>query len=322
MPETSPLGEMSPAAVAMLRYEANLSTARHVLDDARHDCLNRLEAVQAQRPAFGFLGSKKQRDDYNSSLTAIESQLRLIDSMIARVNSARERMQPSLRAAMVDYLNHADPMYHQGLRASRFHEHWRRAHAVLADRLRGFVRDARNAHGGISADAEAGRARFSGDTAWRLTTARNAAGEVDRELAALNEVTAGHSSFVGETPFAQIRLPLLESWNCSQKIDTLTLKSPVEAAIEAERLLSEFIELRQPSLATVLGIFESAAGEHAQLAEARLRQCWSGLLGYAEAHLVSDAELEPTLADIERRQAQAERARLTGQAYRPFDSER
>lgn len=322
MSETSPLADMSPAIVSMLRDEANLTTARHVLDDARNDSLNRLDTLRTERPAFGFLGSKKQRDDYNASVAAVETQLRAIDAMIARVTAARDRLQPSLRAGLVDYVGRVDPMYRQGLRASRFHEHWRRAHAVVADRVKAFIRDAKGAQSAIAADVTARRSAHSADTAWNLTNARNAGIELDRELKALNDVSLEHQSSVTGTPFVQLRLPVIEAWNCIQKIDTLVIKPPAEALTEVNRLVGEFTELRQPSLTTLLNLFEAVAAEHAQLAETRLRQCWSSLLGYAEAHLVSDADLEPTLADIEQRQAQAERARFNTFNPRPFDSER
>jgi hypothetical protein len=322
MQETSQFAELSPAVVAMLRDEANLSTARHVLDDARQDCLLRLDEIKAQRPAFGFLAASKKREEYASAVSQIEAQQRSLESMISRVNAARERLQPGLRASLVDYLNRADPMYRQGLRASRFHEHWRRGHTIVQDRLKAFLRDTRDSRHAINSDAAAGRARHSNDAIWRLGNARNAAVELDREIDALNQVAAEHKSFVENTPFAQIQLPVIESWHCMEKIDTVTLRPPVDALVEVDALLNEFMELRQPSLATIQGMFNGATAEHAQLAETRLRQCWSSLLAYAEAHLVSDAELEPTLYDIERRQAEAERARVVSQAVRPFDSER
>jgi len=322
MPDSNPTVDIPPAIVSLLRDEANLSTARHVLDDARNDCLNRLETLRANRPPFGFLGSKKQRDDYAVAVSAVESQLQVIDAMIARVSAARDRVQPGLRAALVDYLNQVDPMYRQGLRASRFHEHWRRAHAVVADRVKAFVRDAKGAQTAIAADATAHRTTYSTDSNWHLGNARNAAIELDRELKALNDVSAEHRSFVEGTPFADLHLPTVEKWACIQKIDTLMTRAPVDGLSEVNRLITEFVDLRQPVLATLQGIFDSVAAEHAQLAEARLRQCWSSLLSYAEAHLVSDADLEPTLAEIEERQANADRARFGVQGPRPFDSER
>ena len=322
MPEANPFAEMAPPIVAMLRDEANLSTARHVLDDARQDCLNRLETIRAQRPAFGFLASKKNRDDYATSLASVEAQLSTIDGMITRVGNARDRLQPTLRAALVDYLNGVDPMYRQGFRASRFHERWRRAHAVVADRLKAFLRDSREMRNAVAGDVQRARPKLSSDAIWNLGNARKAAVELDREIDALNQVTAEHRSFVEGTPFAEIRLPVVERWFCMERVDAITLRAPTEALAEAERLLSEFNDLRLPSLTTMIGIFEAAAAEHNQLAETRLRQCWSSLLAHAEAHLVSDAELEPTLQDIERRQSDAERQRLYAQVVRPFDAER
>lgn len=322
MPETSPLADMPPAIVSLLRDEANLSTARHVLDDARNDCLNRLETLRAERPPFGFLGSKKQRDDYAAAVNGVEAQLQLIDAMINRVTIARDRVQPGLRAALVDYLNQADPMYRQGLRAGRFHEHWRRAHAVVADRVKAFIRDSKGAQTAITADANGRRTSYSSEATWNLTNARNAAIELDRELKALNDVSAEHRSFVAGTPFVDLHLPVVEKWDCIQKVDTLMTRGPTEALPEVNRLVTEFVDLRQPSLGTLQSIFESVAAEHAQLAEARLRQCWSSLLNYAETHLVSDADLEPTLAEIEQRQIAVERARFIAHGPRPFDSER
>lgn len=322
MSEVSPFGDMSPPIVAMLRDEANLSTARHVLDDAQQDAKTRLDELKAHRPAFGFIGLKKQRDDYSSSLAALEAQLVLIESMRIRVDAARERVQPGLRAALADYLNHADPMYRQGFRASRYHEHWRRGHSLVSDRLRGFIRDLRETRKAIAADVERERARYSNDSIWHLDNVRKAAAALDREIDGLNRVSFEHAAAVAGTPFSELRLPALETLSCIQIIDTVTLRSPNDGLAETDGLLAEFAEVRQPGLETLLETFEMSAGEHAVLAEARLRQYWSSMLLQAEAHLVSDAELEPTLADIELRQAAQERRRIGDQATRPFDSER
>ncbi len=323
MQDVQAFGDMSPAIIEMLRDEANLSTARHVLEDARQDFAGKLEAHRQNRPAFGILGSKKQRDDYAANVAALENQLQFVDAMLVRVNAARERLQPGLRASLVDYLNRVDPTYRQGLKASRFHEHWHRAYSVVADRFQAFVRDLRELRNGFAADAERGKSRPSTETIRLMGIARTAGIELDREIDALNKVSADHQAFVANTPFTQVRLPAIQRWSCTQKIDLLSLATAPAGLTEADQLLSEFNELRLPSLTTLLSLFEAAASEHAQLAEMRLRQCWSSLLAHAEAHLVSDAELEPTLADIEQRQAEAMRRVASAQINaRPFDIER
>jgi hypothetical protein len=98
---------------------------------------------------------------------------------------------------------------------------------------------------------------------------------------------------------------------------------PFNALTTAEAILTEFVEYRQPSLATIIGMFQAAADEHGQIAETRLRQRWSQLLNYAECHLVTDAELEPTLTAIEQRVASKEHARLSARLpIDPFANER
>lgn len=322
MSDTQPVGELSPGITAMLRDEANLTTARRVLDDARQDCLSRLEALRAQRPAFGVLGFKKQREEYANSVSMLERQMAAIDALLLRINVARERLQPGLRASLVDHLNRVDPMYRQGLRASRFHERWHRAHAVVADRVKGFMRDLRQVKTSMAADAQNARAKHSSETSWNLTNLRKAAIELDREIDALNHVSAEHQRSVTNTPFAHILLPTISSWNCTEKVDLLAFALPGPAAVEAENMFSQFSDLRAPVMETLTSMFQVSAGEHAQMAESRLRQCWSALLAHAEVYLVSDAELEPTLADIEYRQTEALRRQAMVQEIRPFDNER
>jgi hypothetical protein len=322
MTDTQPMGEMSPAILAMLRDEANLATARHVLDDARQDFLSRREALQAQRPAFGLLGFKKQREDYANSVAAVDRQLAAIDAMLVRINTARERLQPGLRASLVDHLNRADPMYRQGLRASRFHERWRRGHAIVADRLKAFSRELRQVRAAMLGDVENARGKHSSETTYHLGNLRKAAVELDREIEALNAVSAEHQRLVETTPFGQILLPRIEPWKCTEKVDMLSFAIAGQALAEADALTLQFADLRGPTLDTLLGMFEVSAGEHAQMAESRLRQCWSALLAHAEAHLVSDAELEPTLLDIEQRQAEMLHRQSLAQEVRPFETER
>jgi hypothetical protein len=323
MSANSPFTDFPPAILELLRDEANLSTARHVLDAARQDCLTRQVAVQANRPPLGFLASKKQREEYHTAMIAVVSDLELIDRMLSRVSIARERTQPPLRAALAAHFSETDNLYRQGLRAARFHEHWRRMHAVLADRLKAFLRDTRQARNAMADDGRVGRPRHSSETMWRLGNTRSAAAELERAIADLNASSSDHAAAVANTPFAQVHLPIIEMWNCIAPIDTLMGRPPDDSLAETDQLLVDFIEFKEPSLETLNGMFKAVTGEHAQLAESHLRARWSELLVQAEAHLVTDADLEPTLVDIERRQNSAERMRLASQfPNRPFSAER
>jgi hypothetical protein len=314
MSETLPFADLPPVIVAMLRDEATLSVAINVLDDSRRDNLTRTEEINARKPSFGgLLASKKDREDYHAALKTVQIQLASIDALIARASLARERVQPILRVALVQHLSQSDPAHRQGLRASRFHEHWHRCHAVVADRLKGFLRDLREAAAGLADDAKNDRARASSNTAWKMTNARAAAAELERSLTELNATAAEHAAAVAGTPFAASRLPVTEPWLCINRIDTIALRPPAEAATDAARLLAEYTDIKKPALETLEGMFKAAAVEHAHLAETSLRARWSELLVYAETHLVTDAELEPALADIERRLLEGERIRLNTQ---------
>lgn len=314
MSETTPFADLPPVIVAMLRDEANLSVAINVLDDSRRDNLTRTEEIHARKPSFGgLLSSKKDRDDYHAALKNVQIQLASIDALISRANLARERIQPVLRVALVQHLGQSDPAHRQGLRASRFHEHWHRCHAVVADRLKGFLRDLREAQAAFAEDARTARARPSSNSTWKLTTVRSAAAELERALADLNATAAEHAAAVADTPFAASSLPIVETWNCISRIDTIGVRPMPEAAAEAARMLAEFNDIKKPALDTLEGMYQAAAVEHDHLAETSLRARWSELLAYAETNLVTDAELEPALADIERRFLDSERARLNAQ---------
>jgi len=315
--------ELPNAIRELLRDEANLSTARHVLEDARRDCVARDEQLREQRPKFGFIGSKKQRDDFASASDGLQNQKHLIDRMLARVAAAREQIQGPLRAVLLAHMEHADPLYRQGLRAARFHEHWRRGHSLVSDRVLGFLRDLRATLTALNSDVEQHRPLQSEKAVWCITNLHRAAVELDREIESFNRWSTEHAALVKGTSFASVRLPVLEQWSCVARTDTLARLAPADALVLVDQVLTEFLEYRQPSLDTLAGMFQAAADEHGQTAENRLRQQWSELLAYAEYHLVTDAELEPTLADIERRLATSERARLAAQLpFEPFVTER
>jgi multidrug efflux pump subunit AcrA (membrane-fusion protein) len=314
MSETTPFADIPPVIVAMLRDEATLSVAINVLDDSRRDNLTRTEEINARKPSFGgLLSSKKDRDDYHAALKTVQLQLASIDALLSRAHVARERIQPILRIALVQHLGQSDPAHRQGLRASRFHEHWHRCHAIVGDRTKGFLRDLREAQAAFAEDTRTARARASSNTTWKLTTVRTAAAELERALADLNATAADHAAAVAGTPFAASTLPVVEPWNCIGRIDAIGVRPMPEAAAEAAKMLAEFTDIKKPALDTLEGMYKAAAVEHAHLAETSLRARWSELLIYAEQHLVGDAELEPALADIERRRLESETARLNAQ---------
>jgi hypothetical protein len=298
----------------MLRDEATLSVAINVLEESRRDNLTRTDEINSRKPALGgFLSSKKDRDDYQAALKTVRIQLASIDALISRATMARERIQPMLRMALIQHLSERDPAHRQGLRASRFHEHWHRCHAVVSDRLKGFLRDLREASAALADDLKNNRPRPSSNTTWKLTNARAAAAELERTLAELNATANDHANAVANTPFAASHLPIVDSWACISRIDTITVRPLLEANTEASHLLTEFTEIHKPALESLEGRFKAAAVDHAHLAETSLRARWSELLAYAEIHLVSDAELEPAVSDIERRLLEADRARLNAQ---------
>jgi hypothetical protein len=317
MPAQITFAELPEAIKEMLCDEANLSTARQVLEDARRDAQLREDELRANRPKITFLVSKKQRDEFTAASTTIQNQIRLIDGMLARAAKAREQLQGPLRALLLQHLQQADPLYRQGLRAGRFHEHWRRGHAEVADRLLGFLRDLKGARNALRHDVEKNASTPSQETLWCITTLHGSSAALDLEIGKLNRWSAEHAACVQGTHFARVRLPILEQWSCVARTEKLGVSTPSEALAMAEAILTEFVEYRQPSLDTIIGMFQSAADEHGQVAETRLRHRWSQLLNYAECHLVADTELEPTLTAIEQRISSKERARLS--ALLPFD---
>ena len=307
----------------LLRDEANLSTARHVLEDARNDALVRDDALRNSRPKLGMLMSKKQRDDFAAAAVTIQNQIQAIDHMLQRVASARDRIQGPLRTLLLNHMEQADPLYRQGLRASRFHEHWHRGHSLVSDRLLGFLRDLKVVRAALETATANGSLTHSEETNWGITTLHGAASALDLEIERLNHWSTDHAHCVQGTHFARVRLPTLEQWSCVARTEALARSTPAVALATVAALHTEFIEYRQPSLVTLAGMFQAAADEHTQIAETRLRQRWSHYLNYAECHLVADAELEPTLADIEKRLSSSERARLTAQLpFDPFVAER
>jgi hypothetical protein len=314
MPETTAPADLPPEIVALLRDEATVSAALAVLEESRRDNLTRTEERESRRPLFGgLLSAKKDREKYQTALQTLQQQLAAIDALIARATVARDRLQPLLRIALVHHLSESDPAHRQGLRAARYHEHWLRCHAIVADRLKGFLRDLRAANTSLADDVKQARARFSGNTTWLLTQARAAAAELERSVGELNATCAEHAAAVAHTPFAASKLPKLEPWTCIVPIEALALRPPADAHADATRLLNEFSEIKHSALAGLEGLYQSVTGEHAQLAETSLRARWSILRAHAEAHWVSDAELEPSLAEIETRLLERERARLTSQ---------
>ncbi|MDX2186571.1 MAG: hypothetical protein SFV32_06540 [Opitutaceae bacterium] len=311
-------GTLPPDVAAMVRDDAYLSMARQALATEIGELRDQVHETRKIGPLLEFLTNPRVRRQRQQRLDALLRRLHEETLLANRVRTLRDRLAPPLRAAIAHHLGNRDASYRQGLRGARYHEHWRRRHTLVEDRLRGFLRELREWHTAIDDDIEQRRPRMSGQSQWRLTNANAAAHDLEQAITDLNYVVDLHGSTLADTPFAEVRLPRLEPWSCITPLAEAASKQLLEARAYVEHLIHDFSTNKEQMLGTIDTLFRDAASLHSSIAEIRLAHSWAELQLYAETYLVSEEAVEPMVTEIEQRQNEAERARIMRQlAQRP-----
>ncbi|WP_404425235.1 hypothetical protein [Nibricoccus sp. IMCC34717] len=311
-------GTLPPDVAAMVRDDAYLSMARQALSTEVADLRDQVADARRITPLLPYLLDRRVREKRRVRVEHLSRRLHETSQLAQRVRTLRERLAAPLRAAIAHHLGNCDAGYRQGLRGSRYHEHWRRRHTVVEDRLRGFLRDLKDWLAAVEDDLEHKRPRMSGQTQWKLTSANAAAHELEQAIEDLNHVSDLHASALNDTPFEEVRLPRIEPWACITPLAEAASKQLLEARAYIEHLIQDFSTNKEQVLATIDVLFRDAASLHSSIAENRLVHSWTELQLYAETYLVSEEAVEPMVAEIEQRQNEAERARIMRQlAQRP-----
>ncbi len=300
-----------PADVAgMVRDEALLLRTRNTLErelESHRQALRQSASPRAWLSAV-FLSSRRrlrraQRQDLRLAIASAQP-------LLERAVSSRQRLSPSVRAALADHLGHLNPTYRQGLRAARYHEHWLRHHRLLCESRVGLVRELRHFLDTLSHDASRDLTALSPLSRWQLRQTQAVASTLERELADLNHIARLHEALVADTPFASARLPALLPWTNLAQLFLPPSTPPAKWIPALAELFQDFSEHKPAILTSQETLFREACAFHSALAENLLVDTWESLLAYAEVTLPPGPPIPELLTAIEQRQFEAERRRF------------
>lgn len=307
---------------AVIRDEAQLRRCRETVERELIESRQRLRRFRRSHSWWRYLAQASyRRERHRTRVTEEQTQHQLL-TLLRQLKALQRRLSPTLtlRATLAQQLGEHEPLYRRGLRAARYHEHWRRQHTLVRDRLGVLSKLVQRVIAMLREDASLLRRRFSRETQHALEVAGAAALEVEHHVGALNEVSRHHRQMVQDTPFEDVSLPRLQGWNCASWFDRLANEAPASAVETLEKFVAPCTQDWPSSLSTIDVLFRDATSLHSSLAEKYLDDALDAMVTQAERFWIEDRDVRTVMEDIENRLTEAERARWVHEVARNPDS--
>src|ERR1700677_5304420 len=97
--------------ISLLRDEAYLDLCRNALKDALERLVAEKQQVSETRPPFGILASKKQRDEFESSMQTVLDTESAIEARLGKLEAIENWLKAAIRERLRDYLRQVSENY-------------------------------------------------------------------------------------------------------------------------------------------------------------------------------------------------------------------
>lgn len=296
--------QLSAETIACLRDEAYAHLCRQSLTQE----LERIEAekqqIEATRPPFGVLASKKTRETYETSLeSAIHSESELRQQLM-QVERLEHWLRSMIQDSLNDYLSIVSPDHQLFNQINTLVDRWQNAVASLSEHALAFARDLR---------AAAATDQSRNHSLHAIASLRSTAGYLHSEAAKVGLIAQEAARLGHGRVSATSMLPALPAFRAATWVDRIIILGRAECGTElhaAEVEARAFCTSGKNDL-LLQGEKTRAASLHAR--QAYLESYWQQLRAHALRHYVAPREVDEVIkeltehyvaADLQRRQAE------------------
>ncbi len=286
---------LPPDIAGLLRDEAYMSLGRTVIIEAIDNATTKIDSVQDNRPAFGILSSRKNRNEYGQALQFAVDERAALEARLSKIETLEAWIRSLLRPKLRDYIRHASPSFGRGKEILCALDQYAGYIRGSTGYVQAMARELRNVSRLLSLrEAEALPARTHADL-------REAATNLDCLFLQLEISDQRLKRAAVESIFSEVTPPR-SCFSPHTPIVERILNSPAgKGRALAEKAESELRDFLATSIAELLAQADVAREYVACIEDEYIDNYWNQLRAYAQTHYVVERDLDEVLLELTHR---------------------
>jgi uncharacterized protein YukE len=296
--------------ISLLRDEAYLDLCRNALKDALERLVAEKQQVSETRPPFGILASKKQREEFESSMQTVLDTEGAIEARLGKLEAIENWLKAAIRERLRDYLRQVSENYRRSGKIAEAIKSWDRLIEHYGEQLLALARNIKNVAVSF-AGAQGGVRSAFGDRAQAFAELRMGADSLDRTALQLESLTRSMAMIAANSAYKDVQLAELPIKGIVGWVDNLALQHDRDALPAAQEMEADARNVVAKKLTNYHASAASALEALVGIENQELESYWEVLRAHALAHYVQERDVDEVLnelneryvvANIERRQ--------------------
>jgi len=265
--------------ISLLRDEAYLDLCRNALKDALERLVAEKQQVTETRPPFGLLASKKQREEFESSMQTVLDTESAIEARLGKLEAIENWLKSAIRERLREYLTQASENSRRSGKIAEAIRAWDRLIEHYGEQLLALARNIKNvsvSFAGAAGGVRSAKAMYAANSAYQ------------------------------DVHLAELPIKGVVGW-----VDNLALQHDRDALPAAQEMEADARGIVAKKLTEFHASAEAALESLVTIDSRELENYWEVLRAHALAHYVQERDVDEVLnelneryvvANIERRQ--------------------
>ncbi|HEY5078582.1 MAG TPA: hypothetical protein VII43_02000, partial [Opitutaceae bacterium] len=224
--------------ISLLRDEAYLDLCRNALKDALERLTAEKQQVTETRPPFGILASKKQREEFETSMQTVLDTESAIEARLGKLEAIENWLKSAIRDRLRDYLKSASENYRRSGKIGEAIRQWDRLIEHYGEQLLALARNIKNVAVSFAGAAGGVRSAF-GDRAQAFAELRMGGDSLDRTAVQLDSLTRTMAMYAANSAYKDVQLAEIPIKNVVGWVDNLALQHDRDALPAAQEMESD-----------------------------------------------------------------------------------
>lgn len=286
--------------ITLLRDEAYLDLCRNALKDALEGLITEKQQVTEARPAFGILGTKKQRESFEQSMKTVLDTETGIEVRLGKLEAIENWLKSAIRDRLRVYLRNASENYRRSGKITEAMKAWDRLIEHYGEQLLALARNIKNVSASFAGSAGGVRSAFS-DRAQAFAELRVGADSLDRTAVQLDSLTRTMAMYAANSAYKDIQLSEIPIKGVVEWVDNLALQNDRDALPAAQDMEADARAVVAKKLTAYHASAASGLEAVAAIENQELESYWEVLRAHALAHYVQERDVDEVLTELNER---------------------
>jgi hypothetical protein len=310
--------------ISLLRDEAYLDLCRNALKDALERLVAEKQQVTETRPPFGILASKKQREEFETSMQTVLDTESAIEGRLGKLEAIERWLKSAIRDRLRDYLKQASENYRRSGKIAEAVRAWDRLIEHYGEQLLALARNVKNVSVSFAGAAGGMRSAF-GDRAQAFAELRMGADSLDRTSVQLESLSRTMAMYAANSAYKDVQLSDIPIKGAVGWVDNLALMHDRDALPAAQEMESDARSVVAKRLTEFHASATAALESITTIDTQELENYWEVLRAHALAHYVQERDVDEVLNELNERYVVANierRQRVIESQVDPYGHER